>query len=182
MKPALYAFAAILLIGGGVVALQSSDSSPEGGSDTVASQPLGREKSEDTDLINDTTTTDLDEQDPAQSEAPDSSPAATQNTGTYVDYEGVQTIADAADTKRVLFFHASWCPTCNAFEDDILDQGVPAGVTMIQANFDDDTELKQQYGVTVQSTFVLLDESGNAVETWPFGRGLSGIGDLYSQI
>ena len=92
-------------------------------------------------------------------------------------------LASTKDTKQVVFFHAPWCSTCNAFEKEIVSAGVPEGITILKADYDNDTELKQRYGVRLQSTFVLLDENGEVEQTWPFGQGLSNdIANLYDQI
>ncbi len=101
--------------------------------------------------------------------------------GKYVDYTE-QSLQESADTKRVVFFHAPWCSTCNFYEGQIEDQGVPSGVTILKVDYDSETELKELYGVNIQSTFVLLDENGEVKNSWPFARGLSGIQDLYEQV
>lgn len=110
-------------------------------------------------------------------------PAAQLSTGVdgYVPYSET-VLSDARGTKRVVFFHADWCPTCRGFESEIRQEGVPEGITIVKASFDNDVDLKREYGVTVQSTFVLLDENGEPAMRWPFGQGLSGITDLYEQV
>jgi thiol:disulfide interchange protein len=110
------------------------------------------------------------------------SPVPEQADGGYQEYSEAA-LASAVDTKRVVFFHAPWCSTCNAFEKEILEQGVPDGITILKADYDNDTDLRQQYNVRLQSTFVLLDTEGNVEQTWPFGQGLSGdISNLYDQV
>jgi thiol-disulfide isomerase/thioredoxin len=99
----------------------------------------------------------------------------------YVEYSD-QLLADSSGSKRVLFFHAPWCSVCNFYEGQIEEQGVPSDVTILKIDYDSQDELKEKYSVTTQSTFVLLDESGEIVKSWPFARGLSDIQDLYSQI
>jgi len=109
--------------------------------------------------------------------------SALTNAGTarFVEYDD-RAIAASSGTKRVLFFHADWCSLCVYYEGQILDQGVPSGITIIKANYDTEKELKKQYGINVQSTFVLLDENGDAVQTWPFAAGLKEIQDLYDAV
>lgn len=102
--------------------------------------------------------------------------------GSYVDYQQGQTLQSSATNKTVVFFHADWCPTCRFFENDINETGVPNGIIIVKADYDVETELKAQYSVNVQSTFVLLDENGEVEKTWPFSRGLDGINDLYAEI
>jgi thiol-disulfide isomerase/thioredoxin len=99
----------------------------------------------------------------------------------YVEYSD-QLLTDSSGSTRVLFFHAPWCSVCNFYEGQIEEQGVPGDVTILKIDYDSQDELKEKYSVTTQSTFVLLDESGEIVKSWPFARGLSDIQDLYSQI
>lgn len=114
-----------------------------------------------------------------------STPAPTTNTSAarerYIDYSD-EAVASNADTQRVLFFHAEWCSTCKFFERDIKSADIPSDITIIETDYDTETELKQRYGVTVQSTFVLLDDDGNAVKSWPFASGLSSAQDLYDAV
>ena len=91
-------------------------------------------------------------------------PTETVTAGAYVEYSDTA-IADAAGT-RLLFFHAPWCPQCRAVEEDILTSGVPDGVTIIKVDYDSNQALRQQYGVTLQTTFVEVDAAGAPVETF----------------
>jgi thiol-disulfide isomerase/thioredoxin len=73
-----------------------------------------------------------------------------------------------ADSKKVYFFHASWCPICQGIDKEInADMSkIPAGVTLIKTDFDGSTELRQKYGVTTQYTFVQVDNNGNETAQW----------------
>jgi thioredoxin 1 len=89
--------------------------------------------------------------------------------GSYIsltDYESDP--SKYADTKKVYFFHASWCPICQSIHKEIeADRSkIPAGVTFIKTDFDSATDLRQKYGVTTQYTFVQVDESDNEVGQW----------------
>ncbi len=78
--------------------------------------------------------------------------------GEYLDYyDGA--IAETPGLK-VLFFHASWCPKCRALEKDIQANAIPAGMTIFKVDFDTATSLRQQYGVTLQTTIVYVDDDG----------------------
>lgn len=107
---------------------------------------------------------------PAAAPAPSaSSTEATAETdaaasGVYVDYSPTA-IADA-EGRALLFFHAPWCPQCRSVEADILSEGVPAGVTIIKVDYDSHQDLRQQYGVTLQTTFVEVDSSGAGLQTY----------------
>lgn len=83
---------------------------------------------------------------------------ASATPGAYADYSD-DAVANA-DGRVLLFFHAPWCPQCRSVEADILADGVPAGVTILKVDFDSRTDLRQQYGVTLQTTFVEVDRDG----------------------
>lgn len=69
---------------------------------------------------------------------------------------------------KVLFFHASWCPSCQA--DNVLLTELSASTdftyNVAKVDYDTATELKAQYGVTTQHTYVLVDAEGNLVQKW----------------
>ncbi len=98
----------------------------------------------------------------ATEEAPEPDSAAA--PGVYVDYSATA-IADA-EGQALLFFHAPWCPQCRSIETDILNIGVPAGVTIIKVDYDSHQDLRQQYGVTLQTTFVEVDGEGTALQSY----------------
>ncbi len=100
--------------------------------------------------------------DPSSSaEAPADEGEPASQPGNYVDYyDGA--IAETAGTK-VLFFHASWCPKCRDLEADILANDIPDDFTVFKVDFDTATELRQRYGVTLQTTIVYVDDDGDAL-------------------
>jgi thiol-disulfide isomerase/thioredoxin len=65
----------------------------------------------------------------------------------------------------VLFFHASWCPKCQD-TDASAKAGMPPGLTLVKVDYDGANELRQKYGVTLQHTFVQVDDSGKALKKW----------------
>lgn len=83
--------------------------------------------------------------------------------GAYVDYTD-DVIATTAGQK-VLFFHASWCPQCRALDEELRTQGVPDGLTVIKVDYDSMTELRQRYGVTLQTTVVYIDDAGEMLSS-----------------
>lgn len=87
--------------------------------------------------------------------------------GQYVEYS--EEAVNTTDGRRVLFFHADWCPQCRALEADIKANDLPADMTIFEVDYDTETELKQRYGVTLQTTVVEVDENGNEVaKTVPY--------------
>lgn len=96
-----------------------------------------------------------------------STEAATQTPGEWIDYATYEQDPSAySDSDVVLFFHASWCPDCQATEASLNADGAPAGLTVVQVDFDTQTDLRQEYGVTVQHTFVHVDDKGTEVNKW----------------
>jgi thiol-disulfide isomerase/thioredoxin len=60
----------------------------------------------------------------------------------------------------VLFFNATWCPTCQETVKNLDSDGAPAGLTVVSVDYDSNQDLRQKYGVTVQHTFVVVSEDG----------------------
>ncbi|MCA9361511.1 thioredoxin family protein [Candidatus Kaiserbacteria bacterium] len=98
-------------------------------------------------------------------EGPTSMESGDKNKGTYEIYTP-EKLAQATNGDVVLFFHASWCPTCRAAEASINETGVPDGLTILKLDYDRELELRQKYGVTVQHTFVQVDENGDLIKKW----------------
>ena len=73
-----------------------------------------------------------------------------------------------ADAKKVLFFHAPWCPICAGIDKEIVaaPSKIPSGTTIIKSDYDKNTALKQKYGVTYQYTFVQIDNDGIQLKKW----------------
>jgi thioredoxin 1 len=111
--------------------------------------------------------------DPSQS-AKAEEDAAPATEGAWIDQAAYE--ADAAAFHEsgdvVLFFNASWCPTCKTTVENLDADGVPAGLTVVSVDYDAATDLRKQYGVTVQHTFVQVDDRGN--QTAKFTGALSG--------
>ena len=85
---------------------------------------------------------------------------------TLADYEGSKDMYDTGTV--VLFFHATWCPTCKATEENLnADPAlIPEGLAIVKVDFDNSDDLRQQYGVTTQHTFVQVDADGNELAKW----------------
>lgn len=96
--------------------------------------------------------------------------------GSYEQYDASKlTMAEAG--KVVLFFKASWCPTCRALDADIKANvgTIPGGVTILEVDYDTSTELKRKYGVTMQHTLVQVDSQGNLLNKWSGGNTLASV-------
>lgn len=84
--------------------------------------------------------------------------------GEYLDYSE-EALAAASGTK-LLFFYAPWCPQCREVEASIKDAGLPDGVAVFKVDYDSNQELRQKYGVTIQTTFVKVDDNGNKIASY----------------
>lgn len=99
-----------------------------------------------------------------------------QKAGSYEVY-APEKLALADKGNVVLFFRASWCPTCKALDADIrshLDE-IPADLTILDVDYDKHTDLKKKYGVTYQHTFVQVDSNGNVIKKWSGSPTLSAL-------
>lgn len=87
--------------------------------------------------------------------------------GAYLTLADYRTqMAQREGTTVVYFFHAPWCPTCRATEESVSTDGVPAGLTIVKIDYDSEIDLRQQYGITQQHTFVQVDPDGNELAKW----------------
>jgi len=92
---------------------------------------------------------------------------AMMKSGSYETYSPEKlALADIGDV--VLFFRASWCPTCRTLDADIKSHlgDIPENVAILDVNYDTSTALKQKYGVTYQHTLVQVDSAGNQIAKW----------------
>jgi hypothetical protein len=78
--------------------------------------------------------------------------------------------------KVVYYFDATWCPMCQAAVKDIKAHAsqIPADVVIVQADFDKTKDLQRKWGVTQQSTAVLLNANGGKDQSFWAGN-LAGI-------
>jgi thioredoxin 1 len=88
----------------------------------------------------------------------------------YVSYTP-ESFTAQSDKKRVYFFHASWCPTCKAANEEIEANlsRIPEDVVLFKTDYDTNADLKQQYAVTYQHTFVYVDSAGKEIKKWNGG-------------
>ena len=84
--------------------------------------------------------------------------------GSYVAYSE-EAVENTKGTK-LLFFHAPWCPQCQSVEASINEDGLPDNVTVFKVDYDSNQALRQKYGVTLQTTFVKIDDAGNKIESY----------------
>jgi thiol-disulfide isomerase/thioredoxin len=83
---------------------------------------------------------------------------------TWADYDEDRTAY--AESTVVLYFHAPWCSECQATEEAISTTGIPPGLVLVQIDYDTRTDLREEYGVTIQHSFVLVDDAGKRQDIW----------------
>ena len=105
---------------------------------------------------------------------------ANTNTGSYEAY-APEKLAFAETGNVILFFHASWCPSCRVLEKDIEENlsNIPNDLKLLKVDYDNSSELKKKYGVTTQHTLVQVDKDGNMISKW---SGSPTLSSLISQI
>ena len=97
--------------------------------------------------------------------------------GSYETYAPEKVALASATHDVVLFFRASWCPTCRALDADIKANlsKIPESLAILDVNYNNSTALKQKYGVTYQHTFVQVDKDGNLIKKWSGSPTLSAL-------
>lgn len=100
----------------------------------------------------------------------------TDTVGTYQEYDATA-IAESEAEHILLFFHATWCPSCRALDADIVANAdnIPPGVEIYKVDFDTATELKRQYGVTTQHSVLEISPTGEAESAISHGLTLSDV-------
>jgi thioredoxin 1 len=88
----------------------------------------------------------------------------------YLDYSK-EAFEKASAQKRVLFFKASWCPSCRSADKDFTAnlKKLPENVVIFKADYDTETALKTKYNISRQHTFIYVDKAGKALKTWSGG-------------
>ncbi|MDQ5894680.1 MAG: hypothetical protein QG596_941 [Actinomycetota bacterium] len=94
----------------------------------------------------------------------DDNASGASQPGEYVEYS--PELVASTPGEKLLFFHADWCSQCQALEDDIETSGVPDGVTIFKVDYDSNQDLRQEYGVTIQTTVVKVDDNGEMIDSY----------------
>jgi thioredoxin 1 len=106
--------------------------------------------------------------------------AMMKKAGSYVAYAPEKlSMANTGDV--VLFFRASWCPSCKTLDANIKANmtGIPEGLTILDVNYDTATDLKKKYGVTYQHTLVQVSADGTLIKKW---SGSPTLADIVSKV
>lgn len=100
----------------------------------------------------------------AEPQEPEQSPVAGAIKGSYAGYSE-QAFTEASSQTRILFFHAPWCPQCRALDESIKQQELPDNTVIFKVDYDTNQNLRQKYGVTLQTTLVRVDDKGEKVKS-----------------
>ena len=96
--------------------------------------------------------------------------------GIYTTYNA-DAVANSNGENILLFFHASWCPSCRTLDKDISanEANIPTGTEIYKVDYDSSVSLRQKYGVTTQHTLVEIDKNGNLIKKWSGGNTLNSV-------
>lgn len=95
----------------------------------------------------------------------------------YIEYkDGV--LEKNVDKRRVLFFYASWCPTCQPADAEFTKRKseIPKDLILIRVNYNDpetdkaEKDLAKKYNITYQHTYVEIDDQGKEIKKWNGGK------------
>ncbi len=75
----------------------------------------------------------------------------------YQDYS--ETAVKTTKGNKVLFFHATWCPSCKSADKNLSSETIADDLTIFKVDYDSNLDLRKKYGVTSQHTFVLVDDN-----------------------
>lgn len=92
--------------------------------------------------------------------------SAAKNGFQYRNYDEKVLAQAKSHSPYALFFHAPWCPTCRGIENGLIKNPdlFPPDTLVFKVDYDTETKLKEKYGVTLQSTVVILDTHENVVQ------------------
>lgn len=127
-----------------------------GGEDPLASKT--------TSGSNDSTTEEISQQTTQPQDSKTTETTTQTNPNGYQDYDAASVAQ--TDGKKILFFHASWCPTCKALDQNIRAGVIPADLTIFKVNYDTADALRKKHGVTYQHTLVQVDDGGEQLNKW----------------
>ena len=91
--------------------------------------------------------------------------------GPIVEFKDMEHAMMLAETKpTVLFFNASWCPSCkSAMKDFEANTGDFTNINLVLVDYDHSADLQKKYGVTYQHTFVQIAPDGESLVKWNGG-------------
>jgi len=96
----------------------------------------------------------------------------------YIDYKTIESVELSPDSRKVLFFHASWCPSCRSLDKSLNEkdfQDVDGDIVVIKVDYDKEDELKTKYKIPSQHTLVEVDQNWNELKKFTGANNLKDI-------
>lgn len=91
-------------------------------------------------------------------------PTQFTQTGTILPYSESEMLkALERGDKLAFLFQAPRCANCKLLKEDLYSKGIPAGATLLIADFDQASDLRSKYAVKNLHTIVLVDQYWNLV-------------------
>lgn len=75
----------------------------------------------------------------------------------------------------VLFFGATWCPSCVSADKTLKSETIPEWLTVLHLDYDSNQKLKEKYEILSQHSFVQVDSKWNMVKKWSGSRNIASI-------
>lgn len=104
--------------------------------------------------------------------------------GEYKIYSDSQFNQDIKEGTTVLFFYASWCPTCKLLNQDIENnlKDIPQNTKVIRVPYDSvsgstnmSSDLVKKYNVTYQHTLAQVNKNGDLIKKWVGSSNLNAV-------
>jgi len=101
--------------------------------------------------------------------------------GGYFDYDPAVVETFKGNKPYAFFFHASWCPTCVATDKLIKENlaTLPKNTNVFKIDYDSNKDLRKEFSVLRQDTFVFFDKDGNPVGSPRNGVGLAELTEYF---
>lgn len=101
--------------------------------------------------------------------------------GGYFDYDPAVVETFKGNKAYAFFFHASWCPTCVATDKLIKENlsTLPKNTNVFKIDYDSNKDLRKEFGVARQDSFVFFDKDGNPVGSPRNGVGLAELTEYF---
>ena len=83
------------------------------------------------------------------------------------------------DKANILFFAATWCPSCQWADKSFMSETIPDNINLLKVDYDTYSDLKQKYSITMQHTYVQVDVDWNEIKKW---SGSKNIADILKEV
>ncbi|MBN2306885.1 S-layer homology domain-containing protein [Candidatus Peregrinibacteria bacterium] len=107
-------------------------------------------------------------------------PEVSYEAASYIDYTAAKREAYEGTRPFAIFFYATSSSTCYLIENELLKNldGYPDGVMILKADYDTETELRNEFKVTSQNWFVIFNGEGEVT----FSNSLFNANDVIDEI